>query len=85
MPEVNKSNSNKLVVAVLLFLVVGFLMSTFTSYTQNSDLQTGLESRKTVGDEILRLTQEHSEELKVLKDEMQKLKNNCSNTGNNSR
>ena len=57
---------NKIVMALIVFLGIGFLTNSFLNYSQNATTQTTLEERAVVGDEILKLNKNQSEQIKTL-------------------
>lgn len=83
-----KPSLNKVVIAVVLFFIIGFVINTFSTYSTSQQL----EQRAPIGDEILNTVRKISNtqdemngRLKVLEDNLKKASNSNTSTGNLNR
>lgn len=71
--------ANKLVISLLLFVGLGFLLTTFVNYSQTTTTQQALERRAAVGDELLELNKKQAQDLKNLMEKLASIENKLDN------
>lgn len=64
---------NKFVIAIVLFIGLGFVITTTLSYYQGTSTQSVLEQRATVGDALFELNKQQSADIKLLTEKLDAL------------
>ena len=70
-----KPKKSKGVGAVLVFLILGLILSTFINYSQTSTIQYNTAERAVIGDEILQNSRNNADKLDKLIQQMSDLQN----------
>ena len=77
--NINKVNTNKMIISLLIFLVIGLLVNTAFNYIDAYTAHNRTEQRAVVGDEILELNRTQSAQIKILLEKVTILENKIDN------